>query len=92
MFLNCLNKFKLQKYSNFAKNGAVLKNNINNNNTFLIKNLYNQIRCASGVVQSPLGNVKISNDNLIEYVWKNNENYIEKPASVSNTFYFIFII
>lgn len=53
-----------------------VKNNLNNINQ--------QIRLSSsGVVQSPLGNVKISNENMVEYIWKDSENWIDKPAAVS---------
>lgn len=41
---------------------------------------------SAGVVQSPLGPCKkIPNDNLVEYIYKNNEKWIEEPATVSKT-------
>lgn len=83
---NCLNATTIYQkqlkqtrtYANFTKSTIFNNNLINNNNNQLI-------RCASGIVQSPLGTVKISNDNLIEYIWKNYENCVEKPAAVSST-------
>lgn len=43
-----------------------------------------QTHFASGIVTSPLGPCKkIPNENLVEYVWKKSENWLDKPAAVS---------
>lgn len=39
---------------------------------------------ATGIIQSPLGAApKIPNENLVEYVYKGSEQWIEEPAAVS---------
>ncbi|RZB41320.1 uncharacterized protein BDFB_006543 [Asbolus verrucosus] len=45
--------------------------------------LHNQDRSlSSGVVQSPLGPCKkIPSENVVEFIFKNNENWIEEPAA-----------
>jgi hypothetical protein len=48
--------------------------------------LRGQNRFMSGIVQSPLGPCKkIPNENIVEHIYKNNENWIEEPAAVSMT-------
>lgn len=54
------------------------KNKVNRNLVHL-----NHVRFSSTTVQSPLGTVKVPNENLVEYVWKDSENWLEKTAAVS---------
>lgn len=61
-------------HSQFSK-----RNDYNKNNQLNI----NQIRWGSNSVTSPLGNVKLSNENMVEHVWRNYEERIDKPAAVS---------
>lgn len=43
-----------------------------------------QSQFASGVVSSPLGACKkIPSENLVQYVWKKSESWLDKPAAVS---------
>ncbi|CAH1370226.1 unnamed protein product [Tenebrio molitor] len=44
--------------------------------------LRGQNRFMSGIVQSPLGPCKkIPNENIVEHIYKNNENWIQEPAA-----------
>lgn len=46
-----------------------------------------QTHFSSGIVTSPLGPCKkIPSENLVEYVWKKSENWLDKPAAVSLEF------
>lgn len=51
-----------------------------------------QSRFGSGIVTSPLGPCKkIPSENLVEYVWKKSDSWIDKPAAVSHNFINIYI-
>lgn len=63
-------------HSYFAKKAKVNRN--------LVR--LNHLRCSSSTIQSPLGTVKVPNENLVEYVWKDSENWLEKTVAVSFLF------
>lgn len=42
-----------------------------------------QLRCASGIVNSPLGQIKVPSESLVDYVWKNSDSWADRPAAVS---------
>lgn len=47
-----------------------------------------QSRFGSGIVTSPLGPCKkIPSENLVEYVWKKSDSWLDKPAAVSTKFF-----
>lgn len=41
------------------------------------------VRHSSGVVTSPLGQVKVPNEDLVQHVWKDCDSWSERPAAVS---------
>lgn len=56
-------------------------------NSFLGKTALKMQPLSNGIIHSPLGPCKeIPHETLVEYIFKDNKNWIDKPATVSVSF------
>lgn len=85
---------RLMKITNSARCAKILKKCLSAKRNFVldaskaaaVQNLEPKTHShfASGIVNSPLGACKkIPSENLVEYVWKKSESWLDKPAAVS---------
>lgn len=92
---------RLMKITTGVRCAKILKKSLSKRNFVLdatkaaaVQNLEpkTQSHFTSGIVSSPLGPCKkIPSENLVQYVWKKSENWLELPAAVS-LYFGIFLV